>query len=507
MEEPAPSPFAAASKEFFTPETPPNETEVPGLPPQARSCSLPRAKRAVLGPALSEPSLTPQKSLALSTQNSLHHAASLKRPPQLWRQSTAVTEVAAKMGYSGVADLCGPTYIPQTRLKKVKDLGEGAYAVVELAHLSPAPPGSDASTDAPHTTTSGGTTKGGSQVVAVKRLKPHVLESEEDVCSFIQEARLLIKMRHSSIVEYIGLGCADDSTPEAQWRTMYLVQEYARTGTLKKLILDQMISPGKKLYSLQDAVRWGKEMAQGLAFLHHSNPMIIHRDLKTENVLLTHGQGGLLHCKLADFGLHTLVKMPGKAQWSFGDVKEEEESYHVSNQAALQLQASSADGSGSPDGQQGTGSRSSQGVQPHPAQMQHAKYQLTGRTGAFIYMAPEVYLGKPYNEKVDVFGLGIILFELLHRKMILADIMYVGTPDDVEQYAFQVAAGMRLPISEALPQGLRSLIKDCLADSPDLRPSMPEIVERLEAVLESGELQAVEHTHGPAAKAGCCTIM
>lgn len=61
--------------------------------------------------------------------------------------------------------------------------------------------------------------------VAVKRLKPHVLEVEDDVLSFIQEARLLVSLKHPSIIEFIGVGCTDDSTTEAQWRTMYLVQE------------------------------------------------------------------------------------------------------------------------------------------------------------------------------------------------------------------------------------------------------------------------------------------
>jgi serine/threonine protein kinase len=36
-------------------------------------------------------------------------------------------------------------------------------------------------------------------------------------------------------------------------------------------------------------------------------------------------------------------------------------------------------------------------------------------------MAPEVVLGQPYNEKVDVFSFGVILFEVLNRKLMLVD--------------------------------------------------------------------------------------
>jgi len=50
-------------------------------------------------------------------------------PPALWRTSTAVSDaVATSMGFSSVADLSGPSYIPPERLKKVKALGEGAFA-------------------------------------------------------------------------------------------------------------------------------------------------------------------------------------------------------------------------------------------------------------------------------------------------------------------------------------------------------------------------------------------
>jgi hypothetical protein len=50
--------------------------------------------------------------------------------------------------------------------------------------------------------------------------------------------------------------------------------QFAERGTLKKLILSQMINPTRKLYSLQDAVFWGMQMAQGLAYLHSNNPMV-----------------------------------------------------------------------------------------------------------------------------------------------------------------------------------------------------------------------------------------
>lgn len=36
-------------------------------------------------------------------------------------------------------------------------------------------------------------------------------------------------------------------------------------------------------------------------------------------------------------------------------------------------------------------------------------YKLTGETGSFRYMAPEVAQSLPYNQRADVYGFGIML--------------------------------------------------------------------------------------------------
>ena len=99
---------------------------------------------------------------------------------------------------------------------------------------------------------------------------------------------------------------------------------------------------------------------------------------------------------------------------------------------------------------------------------------MTGQTGAFIYMAPEVLMGTTYNEKVDVFrwalqaivaklhrpptpahccarasaftppptcSFGMVFYELLHRKLVVADLMYLGDARDAEAFAYKVGAG------------------------------------------------------------------
>jgi serine/threonine protein kinase len=42
-----------------------------------------------------------------------------------------------------------------------------------------------------------------------------------------------------------------------------------------------------------------------------------------------------------------------------------------------------------------------------------------GKTGTYLYMAPEVFLGQPYNEKADVFSFGVALYELMARCLLM----------------------------------------------------------------------------------------
>ncbi|GBG83665.1 hypothetical protein CBR_g37467 [Chara braunii] len=56
--------------------------------------------------------------------------------------------------------------------------------------------------------------------------------------------------------------------------------------------------------TLGERVSIAYQMGSGLSYLHHgANPPVIHRDIKSRNVLLTDGSGENLHAVLADFGL------------------------------------------------------------------------------------------------------------------------------------------------------------------------------------------------------------
>ena len=69
-------------------------------------------------------------------------------------------------------------------------------------------------------------------------------------------------------------------------------------------------------------------------------------------------------------------------------------------------------------------------------------WKLTGRTGAFCYMAPEVLRNQAYNEKVDVFSFGIMLFEVFSKRLMCADYMNGGADyDESEVHAHRWLLG------------------------------------------------------------------
>ena len=54
------------------------------------------------------------------------------------------------------------------------------------------------------------------------------------------------------------------------------------------------------------ARRWARDLLRALAHLHDRDPILMHRDVKPENLLLTAGRPAAL--KLADFGLAKMVR-------------------------------------------------------------------------------------------------------------------------------------------------------------------------------------------------------
>ncbi|KAG2243854.1 hypothetical protein Bca52824_094296 [Brassica carinata] len=183
------------------------------------------------------------------------------------------------------------------------------------------------------------------QHVAVKRIWDNKKLDKKLEKEFIAEVEILGTIRHVNIVKLLCCISREDSK--------LLVYEY-----LEKRSLDQWLH-GKQKEGVVEAnsLNWAQRLniavgaAQGLCYMHHDcTPAIIHRDVKSSNILLDYE----FNAKIADFGLAKLL------------VK--------------------------------------QNQQPHT---------MSAVAGSFGYIAPEYAYTSKVDEKIDVYSFGVVLLELV----------------------------------------------------------------------------------------------
>jgi len=156
-------------------------------------------------------------------------------------------------------------------------------------------------------------------------------------------------------------------------------------------------------------------MQQTCAALAYMHAMLMaHRDVKSHNVLLTRGK--IPTAKLCDFGLAR------------------------------------------PKSELCTGT------------MQYA--------GTACYMAPELFAKRKYTEAVDVFALGVMLWEVMsteipHANLEPADIAHRVT---TKEYA-------GLPVTHSWPKPLKALLKTSTAVTYEERPAMVSVGQQLQQIV------------------------
>uniref|UniRef100_A0A5B7C959 Protein kinase domain-containing protein n=1 Tax=Davidia involucrata TaxID=16924 RepID=A0A5B7C959_DAVIN len=166
------------------------------------------------------------------------------------------------------------------------------------------------------------------------------------------------------------------------------------------------------------AVAYALDIARGMNYLHQHKPhAIIHRDLTPRNVL----QDEAGHLKVTDFGLSKIAQ--------------EKDVYG---------------------------------------------YKMTGGTGSYRYMAPEVYRRESYNKSVDVFSFALLVHE-----------MFQGGPSNRAEAPELVAdkrayEDSRPPLSSYVyPEPIKMLLRECWHKNPDCRPTFEDIILQLEIIQES----------------------
>ncbi|KAF1785403.1 Protein kinase-like domain [Phytophthora cactorum] len=129
------------------------------------------------------------------------------------------------------------------------------------------------------------------QPVAIKMLPQHSRRNIQLVNAFLAEAKLLASLDHPHIIHFVGVA----------WNSLTdlcVVSDLVDNGDLRAL-LDSYDSNHHPTGFNYVKINIAFHVAQALTYLHSLQPMALHRDLKSRNILVTHE----MVAKLTDFGV------------------------------------------------------------------------------------------------------------------------------------------------------------------------------------------------------------
>ncbi|GFP99088.1 putative receptor-like protein kinase at5g39000 [Phtheirospermum japonicum] len=260
----------------------------------------------------------------------------------------------------------------------------------------------------------------GQTTVAVKRLKPNSMQGKHE---FLMEIETLSELRHVNLVSLIGY-CNEH-------REMILVYDYMAGGTLCDHLYMRSRASNNS-YSLT----WKQRLSicigagRGLDYLHTGHG-VIHRDVKTSNILLDEN----FVAKVSDFGL----------------------AKHEDRSKLLQS---------------------------------HISTRVKGTKG---YFDPHYLHTHKLTRKTDTYAFGVVLFEILCGRpaldlSVVEDeyILTIWARDKINKGEVDqiVASSLREEMSPASLNTFVGIAERCLRDDPKNRPTMSQVVHQLELALE-----------------------
>ncbi|KAM5556415.1 receptor-like cytoplasmic kinase 176 [Rosa sericea] len=263
---------------------------------------------------------------------------------------------------------------------------------------------------------------GSGMLIAVKTIDQEGFQGQEE---WLTEIYYLGRLRHPNLVKLLGY-CFEDNH-------RLLVYEFMPHGSLEIHLYgrDSYLQPLS--WTLRMKIALG--VAKVLAFLHGTEGKVIHRDVKSSNILLD----STYNAKLSDFGLAK-------------DVPAGDES-HV----------------------------------------------LTRVVGTHGYGAPEYISTGHLSCKSDVYGFGVVMLEMLSGRRVLDNNRPPREHNLVEWAKSYLASKSRaLKIFDARIEGQYSvagalkaanLANRCISAEPEFRPNMNEVVTALEQLQESGDME------------------
>ncbi|KAI4313614.1 hypothetical protein L6164_026577 [Bauhinia variegata] len=129
--------------------------------------------------------------------------------------------------------------------------------------------------------------------VAIKKLIRLSCQGDRE---FMAEMETLGKIKHKNLVPLLGYCKVGEER--------LLVYEYMQYGSLEEMLHGRTKNNDRRILTWEERKKIARGAAKGLCFLHHNCiPHIIHRDMKSSNVLLDHE----MDARVSDFGMARLI--------------------------------------------------------------------------------------------------------------------------------------------------------------------------------------------------------
>jgi serine/threonine-protein kinase len=133
------------------------------------------------------------------------------------------------------------------------------------------------------------------KTVAIKVLRPSLAADEKIVARFSREARAASRISHPNALNVTDFG-------EDEKGNVFLVMEFLSGKTLKQLIRSEGPLPLPRIVDIT------RQVADALNAAHSQG--VVHRDLKSDNIMLVDTMGGD-HAKVLDFGIAKIQEPEG----------------------------------------------------------------------------------------------------------------------------------------------------------------------------------------------------
>ena len=235
-------------------------------------------------------------------------------------------------------------------------------------------------------------------------------EKQERKDNFVRECLYGSSIDHPNIVKFLGV-----YYPSSRCSLPDMVFELMATS------LTVFVGSNKSMMAFETKLSILYDVSVGLSYLHNRQPVILHRDLSSNNIMLT----DKLVAKIGDLGVAKIIRADSK----------------------------------------------------------QTRSKLTGNPGTLHFMPPEASIEEPvYSTPIDVFSFGCVALHVLSEEWPKPSVQKIRDPITKRLVALSEVERRQQYLDKITGNAtvLKQMVRRCLDDDPDGRPSIQVVSSIIE---------------------------